>query len=304
MAAGQKDPAQHPPRRYLASDQTSGVFLRPVLFFFLMSPNGHSELCHYFAAFPAKINAASQPSAMLAILSLADGVPWRSGLITGTRSSDSEQVAMGGSRKLNVAIITTCTQAGRMMPVRRWPQCGLPSAGYVMENTVPTLSGSDMWAAILSPIRASSMLRLCRGGSLFSGSIREALAPSSQHPRPLTTYWFGHVFSAPWLQFPVVPMCVPETLLPLCLFVLSSSAVFRDDIALLLSPRQPQIQTLTKDTEMSPTFYFLIMLIHCSLLEKIDKIIEEIKIKNLCILIYVKQNGSAIGIEIMPICSF
>lgn len=46
------------------------------------------------------------------------------------------------------------------------------------------------------------------------------------------------------------------------------------------------------------------MLIHCSLLEKIDKIIEEIKIKNLCMLIYVKQNGSAIGIEIMPICTF
>lgn len=35
-----------------------------------------------------------------------------------------------------------------------------------------------------------------------------------------------------------------------------------------------------------------------------DKIMEEIKIKNLCVLIYVKQNGRAIGMEIMPIGSF
>lgn len=55
---------------------------------------------------------------------------------------------------------------------------------------------------------------------------------------------------------------------------------------------------------MSSTVYFLVMVIHCSLLEKIDKIIEEIKIKNLCIFIYVKQNDNAIEIKIMPICSF
>lgn len=126
-----------PLRRHLASDQTSGVLRRPVLFFFLMSPNGHSELCHYFAALPAKINAASQPSATLAIPDLAHGVPWSSGLITGTRSSDSEQVATGCSRRLNMAIIPTCTQAG-LMPVQHWPQCRLPSAGCAMENIVPT----------------------------------------------------------------------------------------------------------------------------------------------------------------------
>lgn len=188
---------------------------------------------------------------------LADGVPWSSGLITDTGSSDSEQVATGCSPRLNVATTTTCTQAGPM-PVQRWPQCGLPSAGCAVESTVPTLSGSDAWAAVLSPTRASSALRLCLGGPVLSHSVREALAPGSQHPRPLTTYWSGHALSAPgdWLQFPVVPMCVPETLLPLDLLVLSPSAVFRSNIALLLSPRQPQNQTLTKDTEMSPTFYF------------------------------------------------
>lgn len=198
MSAGWKDPAHRPLRRHLALDQTSGVFPRPVLFFFLMSPNGHSELCHYFAVLPAKINAASQPSATLAIPGLADGVPWSSELITGTRSSDSEQVATGCSRRLNMAIIPTCAPAG-LMPVQCWPQCGLPSAGCAIDNTVPTLSRGDMWAAILSPIRARSVLRLCRGGPVFSGSVREALAPSSQHPRPLITYWFRHNFLVPWL---------------------------------------------------------------------------------------------------------
>lgn len=215
MAAGQKDPAQHPLRRHLASDQTSVVFLRPVLFFFLMSPNGHSELCHYFAALPAKINAASQPSATLAIPSLADGLPWSSGLIKGTRSSDSEQVATRCSQKLNVAVITTCTQAG-LMPVRRWPQCGLPSAGCAAENTFPTLSGTSVWAAFRSPIRACSVLRLCRGAPMFSGSAREALAPSPQHLRPLTTCRFGSRLLSPLAPGSSFLWCLCVYLRPCC----------------------------------------------------------------------------------------
>lgn len=188
---------------------------------------------------------------------LADGGPWSSGLITGTRSSDSEQVASGGSRRLNVAITTTCAQAGPM-PAQHWPQCGLPSAGRVVESTVPTLSGSDVWAAVLSPTRASSALKLCRGGPVLSHSVGKPwlLALSIRGHSPPTGLGMPSQSPGNWLQFPVVPMCVPETLLPLGLFVLSSSAVFRDDIALLPSPRQPRIQTLTKDTEMSPTFLF------------------------------------------------